>query len=392
MDNPDLAIVGGGPVAGVLAALLAPTPWQITMIAPTPLNTGSRAIALNHSSRQILDSLGIWESLAGQIGEIQKIQVSRRGEPGKAHLSAADIDATELGWVVPEQQLIDAINSKLTVLTELTRTPATPVAIQQHVASIMLDMGTTTLVKTRLVIGADGAASNLRHLAGLKYSEHDFHSVAICATITTSQPHLYRAWERFTDSGPVALLPLADPHAYSLVWCVDTNDSEEILSCSHSDFLHRLQEQFGHGAGRFSAVVDRSAYPLLQRICRQPVADRLLLIGSAARHLHPVGGQGLNLALRDVVVIADLLKQAAGQRGDPGNPALLKQYCDLRNSDWQTTEVFSRRVPGLFSRHGQPLSLGRNLALTALELLPPLRRAFVRRAAGQLSFRPPNRY
>ncbi|MBL4768228.1 MAG: FAD-dependent monooxygenase, partial [Rhodobacteraceae bacterium] len=378
MDTSDLIIVGSGPVAGVLVALLAPTRWQITMISPLPTPPGSRAIALNHSSRQILQSLGIWDSLAEQAGQIRHIDVSRRGQLGKTHLSAADINSAELGWVVPEEQLMVAIASNLSTLPNLTQISALPKGIEAQEDSIFLLLDTDTRVKTRLVIGADGAASPLRELAGLKFHHHDFHSVAICASVISFEPHRNRAWERFTNNGPIALLPLVDPDTYSLVWCVNAGDSDNLMNGSESNFLSQLQNQFGDKAGRFTAARDRSAYPLIQSVCQQPATDRLLLIGSAARHLHPVGGQGLNLALRDVVVLADLIKQADRQAGDPGSPALVKQYCDLRSGDWRTTDVFARRLPGLFADRGQPLCLARNLALTALELLPPLRRAFVR--------------
>jgi len=391
MDNYDLIIVGGGPVAGILAALLADTPWKIAVVAPGQPTAGSRAIALNHSSRQTLQSLNLWQALAGHTGKIRKIEVSRRGEPGKTHLSAADINTAELGWVIPEKQLMTAISARLSTLSNLTSIPATPLSIDQQENSITLELDTATSISARLAIGADGAASKLRQLAGLKFNEHDFHSVAICASMTVTQPHQNQAWERFTNSGPIALLPLADSHLYSLVWCVDARDTDDLLGCSNSDFLNRLQQQFGYAAGRFTAAIDRTAYPLVQRTCQRPTADRLLLIGSAARHLHPVGGQGLNLALRDVVVLTEILKQAAREVGDPGNPLLLQQYCDQRKVDWRTTERFSGQLPGLFAEHRQPLTLSRNLALTALELIPPLRRAFVRRAAGQFGFRPLNR-
>ncbi|MEL0082772.1 MAG: FAD-dependent monooxygenase [Gammaproteobacteria bacterium] len=388
MHSCDLVIVGSGPVAGTVAALLAQHPWQITRVGVSPPASGSRAIALNHSSRQLFDSLGWWEPIARQAGQIRQIEVSRQHEPGKTHLQGTDIDAAELGWVIPEEQLLTIINEKLGGLPNLQSISATPAALTPGETSITLGLDRGSPVTSRLIIGADGAASNLRHLAALPVSRHDFQSIAICAAITSSQPHDYRAWERFTDSGPIALLPLPGADHYSLVWCVDAQDAEPLLSCDESEFIRQLQQAFGHRAGRFTGAVERSAYPLSQQVCRIPVADRLALVGSAARHIHPVGGQGLNLALRDLSVLVGLINQAGRQQGDPGSSALLQRYCDLRRGDWRATEQFARHLPGLFARRQLPLSLGRNLALTALEIIPPLRRAFVRRAAGQLGFHP----
>jgi 2-octaprenyl-6-methoxyphenol hydroxylase len=387
MDNFDLVIAGGGPVAGVLAALLADTPWNTAIITPAAPTIGNRAIALNHSSRQILQSLGIWDQVASNAGEIARIEVSRRGEPGKTHLNANDLGDHQLGWVVPERTLLAAINQCQQNTATLTTITATTDDIDQTDAAIALRLNTAATISARLAIGADGFNSGLRRLAGVQFRDYDFKSSAISATLTTTQPHHQRAWECFTDSGPIALLPLADPHGYSLVWCADSADAEALLHSNEDDFLATLRQAFGTRAGDFSDVSERELFPLVQRTCRSPRSDRLLLIGSAARHLHPVGGQGLNLALRDVAVLADLLAQVARERGDPGTPSLLSHYCQLRRNDWRTTEQFSRHCPGLFARSGTPLTVGRNLALTALELLPPLRRLFVRRTAGQLGFR-----
>lgn len=390
MEPFDLVIVGGGPVAGILAALLAKTPWRTALIDESKSAVGSRAIALNESSQRIFQYLGVWDLLVKNAGKIREIEVSRRGEFGKTHLSALDIQASALGWVVPETDLIIAIDQQLTGLPNLTRIAATPQSITRQDDATGIGLNNGTRVDARLVIGADGTNSNLRQLAGLQSHRHDFNSVAICATVSCNQPHQNQAWERFTDSGPIALLPLADPHTCSLVWCLDKGDADEYLRCDLHDFIARLQQQFGDSAGLFTSAQNRTGYSLEQSLCDQPVAERLLLVGSAARHLHPVGGQGLNLAIRDLAVLADLLELAGRQNADPGNRLLLSQFCDLRRTDWQATAKFSRHLPGVFSSHLPPLAVGRNLALTALELLPPLRRAFVRRATGQLSYREPH--
>ena len=386
-DNPnsqyDLAIVGAGPVAKTLGLLLSATGWKIAMIAPEATPVGSRAIALNLGSTELLKSIDVWQPLAPQSGEITEIQVSRRRELAKSYLRASDIHQQQLGFVIPEAALVNQLDQQLSACSSITEITGAPSAIEYSDTQVELSIADQPSIQTRLLIAADGLGSTVRQLAGLPVKEHDFHSTAICATVTSTEPHRSRAWERFTDQGPVALLPLATANQYSLVFCAETYAADDLMAMTESHFIKELQQQFGFAAGIFTSATDRYAYPLLQRSVRSPISKRLILIGSAARHIHPVAGQGLNLALRDCDLLNNLLSDSATNRGDPGNEQLLDHYCQQRRSDWQITEQFTRKIPGLFASINPATGIGRNLAVTAMDLFSPLRKAFIRRATGR---------
>ena len=379
----DLTIVGGGPVAKTLGLLLASAGWKIAMVAPATPPPGNRAIALNLGSKKLLSSIGVWPALSSQSGEISEIQVSKRHEFAKSYLRAADIQQQQLGFVVEESILLKELDQQLLISPSIIQVTASPTDIRNSDTDLTLNLCDRAPIQTRLLIAADGIGSAIRQMAGLPAKQHDFHSTAISATVSLSEPHNGRAWERFTDRGPIALLPLATADQYSLVFCSETYQSKQLMAMNQTDFVQELQLQFGYSAGVFTNVMGRYAYPLLQKTVPKPVGQRLLLIGSAARHIHPVAGQGLNLALRDCSSLNQLLSEAAISNADPGSELLLQQYNQSRLSDWRLTEQFTGRIPGLFASLDPATTLGRNLAITALELFSPLRKAFIRRATGQ---------
>lgn len=379
----DLTIVGAGPVAKTLGLLLSSSGWNIAMVAPTAPPPGSRAIALNLGSKKLLNSIGAWPALSSQSGEIREIQVSRRHELAKSYLRASDIHQQQLGVVVNESKLIEELGQQLSTCHSITQVDASPTEIGHSDTHITLSLRDQPPIQTRLLIAADGMGSAIRQMAGLPVKQHDFHSTAISATVSLSEPHRGRAWERFTDWGPIALLPLAATNQYSLVFCAETYQSEHLMAMNQADFLQELQHQFGYSAGIFTKAIDRYAYPLVQKTVHKPVSQRLLLIGSAARHIHPVAGQGLNLALRDCSSLNTLLSKTAASHADPGSEQLLQQYYQSRRNDWRLTERFTGKIPGLFASLNPATALGRNLAVTALELFAPFRKAFIRRTTGQ---------
>lgn len=387
MADFDLLVVGGGPVAHTLVRVLTPVSWTIGLVDPGWVGASEKSIALNHESRRILEEVAPWQTIANHATAITDINVSRAGELGRCSLSARDIHRDALGWVVNEAELIHWLSAERGVNDSVTvyRSRAIGFHAEPHSGTVELEDGAT--VSAKLVIGADGLASPLRQSANIRCKLTDLHSSALCAEIRGSRPHHGRAWERFDEAGPIALLPVAEGY-YSLVWCLRPDEVDSILELSEEQFLQQLQSRFGFAAGNFLAAGNRVAFPLIHSSCPRPFADRLLLIGSAARQIHPVAGQGLNLALRDLRTLADLLAETAQREGDPGEPLLLNHYCQLRNRDWRLVEQATRLLPAIFSADLWPLKTGRSLALTALALTPPLRRALIRRATGDFSYRP----
>ena len=234
---------------------------------------------------------------------------------------------------------------------------------------------------TTTVVAADGGDSPVRQRLGFRAREWSYGQTAVIANITPGRPHQGVAYERFTDTGPLALLPMTEGRC-SLVWTQRDAEVEALLALDDQAFLRALQARFGQRLGRFARVGRRASYPLRQLLVSDSVRPRLALIGNAAHTLHPVAGQGFNLGLRDVAVLAELLVEQARAGGDPGAMPLLARYRDWRRPDQNALALVTDGLVRLFSNPLLPLRLGRNLGLLGFDLLPPLKQAGARRFMG----------
>jgi 2-octaprenyl-6-methoxyphenol hydroxylase len=232
-------------------------------------------------------------------------------------------------------------------------------------------------VRARLVVAADGARSVVRRDAGISASDTDYDQVAVVANVTTDSPNDGTAYERFTPAGPLALIPLHDG-SWTVVWAQRPAAAQASLNDPDADFLAGLQRNFGWRAGRFTRVGRRSAYPLVLTRADELIAPRTVLIGNAAQSLHPVAGQGLNLALRDVAALAELIARG----DDPGAEDVLKTFARWRRSDRRGVIAFTDGLIHLFTDTRAPVSLARNAGLVLFDLLPPAKRALSRVSLG----------
>jgi len=243
-----------------------------------------------------------------------------------------------------------------------------------------------------LVVAADGGRSTVREKLGAKTFRLGYGQTAVIANVVSEREHDFVAYERFTESGPLALLPNTAPswmagaeagnHRWSLVWTVHDHQVEEHLALDDDAFLARLQHRLGRRAGRILSVTSRNAYPLGLQYVRDHVRHRLAFIGNAAHLIHPVGGQGFNLGLRDVAVLAEVLVEAARTGADPGVLTTLKRYADWRRADYIRVMGFTDGLARTFSNEFRPLVVARNLGMVAMDLVPPARRIFTRQAMG----------
>lgn len=319
----------------------------------------ARVLALSDGARQILDWLGIWSGLGAT--PIETIHISQRGGFGRSRLRAAELDVQALGWVLPARDLISALDAALNVAGivyhEKTRVGAGNMASLGGAAVGVAD------VRFALTAIAEGAVEE-----GVG-TRRDYGQHAVLCTVGVAAPHHNVAWERFTGAGPVALLPLRERYAVVLT-CADAQLAA-VKALDDAAFLEFLQQRFG-ARQRFVAASPRSVYPLGLRYRRQPVGDRQVWLGNAAQTLHPVAGQGFNLALRDIWELAQHLGTAA----DPGAPAVLAAYARGRRADRRGAIAFTDLLIDGFATDFPPLKLARGAGLLALDLLPPLR-AFV---------------
>lgn len=319
-----------------------------------------RVLALSHGSRQILETLGVWAEL--EATPIAAIHVSERAALGRTRLTAEEEGLPALGYVVAAASLATALAAALqrANLPYRERARVERVACSADTQHLVTSAGNAT---AQLVVWAEGSAEAVAH---------DYGQSAVICSLGIAGPHGNTAWERFSTGGPLALLPLGSKLA--LVWSCENERARLLAQLADADFLAELQGQFGSRL-RFVATTPRLVYPLALRLRPRPTAARSVWLGNAAQTLHPVAGQGFNLALRDVAELARSLAAAT----DPGDPAVLAGYARARRLDRLATIAFTDGLIRLFASPLAPLRVARGAALLALDLAPPLRHFLARR-------------
>lgn len=387
----DLVIVGGGLVGASLAIALSGRGLRMALVeaaqpsADTQANYDDRALALAFGSRRIFEGLGLWDAIAPQAGDIRKIHVSERGQFGFTRLDAAEERVPALGYVITARELGRTLLAELPKLQDLTIiAPAqvTDVQVNADRARLILQQTDVSLeITTRLVVAADGVNSFIRESLGFPVRRWQYGQSAVVANITPKLGHQQVAYERFTETGPVALLPMQDARC-ALVWTVTDAELPEVLALDDAAFIARFQQRFGQRLGNFVRVGRRASYPLAMVRATQSVQPRVAVIGNAAHTLHPIAGQGFNLGLRDVAALADVLCEATKTGADIGDLSVLNQYAQWRGRDQQLVSLATDGLARLFANPLPPLRLGRNLGMLAMDLLPGVRHRLARAAMG----------
>lgn len=388
MARVQLAIIGGGLVGASLALALQAGAkargWQIVLIEPfAPGNSyqpsyDARSTALSYGTRQIYQRLGIWPSISQRAEPITQIHVSDRGCFGAARLSASDEGVPALGYVVENAWLGHCLWQALDKDVISWRCPDEVVAMHNLGDGYRLTLKDGASLDCDLAVLADGGRSGLREQLGIAVTQQPYQQSALIANITPSEAHQGQAFERFTESGPMAMLPLADNRC-ALVWTRPGPDAERLAALPERAFLDELQVAFGYRLGALCKVGARHLYPLALIEAQEQVRPHLVVLGNAAHSLHPIAGQGYNLSLRDTLQLAESLLASSAPLGEL---ACLQDYLDRQHLDQQMTVGFSDQVTKLFTT-GQPLIVaGRNLGLLGLDLLPPAKRWFARQAMG----------
>jgi len=349
----------------------------------------ARSTALSYSSRLIYENIGVWQDLEQWLCAIQSIHVSNRGRFGSTVLHARDYGWPALGYVVENAWLGNALIQALYRQGRVeVCSPARVVSASPGDGSVRLTLEGSlySTLDAGLLLVADGADSGLRDQLGVAVTEKPYQQHALVANIATAQPHRGCAFERFTDQGPVALLPLlpaaAGEQRSALVWALPPQRCDHLQSCAESEFLAALQDRFGYRLGRLLQVGERHGYPLSLVQSTEQVRQSVVVMGNAAHALHPVAGQGYNLALRDVAELATVVAQGMSAGLPPGDLDNLQRYERRQRADQDRTINFSDRVPDLFMQGDPVLGLARDLALAGLDIVPSLKREFVRYAAG----------
>ncbi|KJF98546.1 2-octaprenyl-6-methoxyphenyl hydroxylase [Photobacterium leiognathi] len=393
MKHYDVVIAGGAMAGASLAIALDVLSGQALRIAVveavmpefgTHPGYDSRSIALSYGTTRLLDNIGMWSALKQVSTSIEDIHVSDRGHAGMVRISAQEQAVDALGYVIELADAGEIFHKKIQQIDNIEMyCPASVQQVErsQEKATITLDNGES--LSTSLLVAADGAISHCCQLVNIGRSEYDFEQTAIIANITTAEPHQNQAFERFTEHGPVALLPMSQGRS-SLVWCVPPEQQQAIMVLSDNEFLAKLQQAFGWRLGELTQAGQRVCYPLLLRQSNALVSHRVAVVGNAAQTLHPIAGQGFNLGIRDVMTLAEEIVAGALQGKDIGLPEVLGRYRERRTPDRQSTIMMTAGLVSIFANDNFLFTAGRNVGLAAMSLSKTLKAPLLRRAMGQV--------
>ena len=391
-EMTDLLIVGGGlngPALG-LAAATAGLSAQVIDASPAQLleapDFDGRAYAISASSRGMLRALGLWEGLADHAQPMLDIKVSdgqagQGAAPFHLHFDHREIGVEPMGHMLEDRYLRAAL---------IKAAETAGVAMTFGAAVVTQDIGPSGVTVTladgstrtaRLLVGADGRTSETAARAGIRRTGWAYDQTSLVTALTVERDHLGCAHQMFFPEGPLAVLPLQG-NRVSIVWTEQAERAAQIMSLDDAAYLDVLRPRFGSFLGEITLTGRRYSYPLGLSLAEQLVGDRLVLVGDAAHGIHPLAGQGLNLGLRDVAALAQVLAGAARRGEDIASPLVLERYRRWRQSDIAALALATDGINRVFSNANPLLRAGRVLALGALDALPGPRRALIRAAAG----------
>ena len=380
-------IVGGGLVGASLAIALDTAGVDAVLVeaaaprADAQPSYDERNLALARATVNGLDAIGVWEHAREGATAIEHIHVSRAGEFGSTRLDARDAGIGALGWTLPARELGVALLRRLEKCTRLQRlAPARLEAVEPLADGWRAQVRMAEDVRqidTPLLVGADGTASFVRERLGIGAETHDYGQTLFVCTVTPERGHGHRAYERFSDEGPVALLPLAG-RCCGLVLTVPGTQAEAVAALDDAGYLALAQRRFGWRLGRLSRPGKRFPYAIQRVAAHRLAAPRAVLVGNAAQTVHPIGAQGFNLGLRDALTLAELVAATA----DPGDERLLATYAARRAPDREGTMAMSHGLVQLACLPQPWLGPLRSLALLAVDRVPSLKDAVLRRGMG----------
>lgn len=385
----DLVILGGGLVGATLALAFAPycrvavLESQARPQAENLIPGGERAIVLSASSKNILSALGVWELLTPYAELVKEVHVSDRGHFGQVKITAQKEDLPALGYVIQAKNLQAQLTKKLDQINNIiVFYQAKSHSLHHNDQNVTIGFSTETgenKIQAKLVVGADGQHSQTRELLNIPVNTTDYEQSVLVSNIELSRSHQHIAYERFTSTGPLAMLPLSENYS-TLIWTLPHAMAKEILALSPEQFTETVQEAFGYRLGRFLDSTPPVAFPIVMQRAAELVRNRFVLVGNAANAIHPIAGQGLNLGLRDAAVLAELYLEFGFDQMDE----LLREYPKRRRADHLQIVNITHSLVGFFTNALFPLTLARNLGMTAMDLMPPVKRWLSKRSLGQL--------
>lgn len=384
----DVLIVGGGLVGGTLACVLAAHGVPTLVVDRDDPAVGldaafdGRASAIALATQRVLAGAGLWDGIAERCAPIEDIRVSDGGSLMFLHYDHDDLGDEPFGYMVENRLLREALARRFAELDGLDhRAPATVTALERSAAGVAATLSDGTRVQARLVVGADGRASQVRRDAGIRLTRWDYDQIGIVCTIEHERPHGNTAHEHFLPAGPFAVLPLTGNRS-NIVWTERADVGPAIVGLDDERFLAELRRRLGDFLGAVRLAGPRWSYPLSLQFAERCTGRRLALAGDAAHAMHPIAGQGLNMGLRDVAALAETVVDAHRLGLDVGGATALARYQRWRRFDNTLMLAMTDGLNRLFSNAIPPVRLARDIGLGVVDRLPPLKRFFMRHAMG----------
>ncbi|RQP06117.1 UbiH/UbiF/VisC/COQ6 family ubiquinone biosynthesis hydroxylase [Paracoccus sp. MA] len=387
----DILIAGGGLNGPALALALADAGLSVAVVDARPADARAgdafdgRAYALALASQRLLAALGLWRDLADKAQEIRKVEATQ-GVPGEGagpfglHFDGAEIEEGRLGYMLEDRFLYRALLAGMQ--DRVAHLPGLSVIGQQPDGpAIRATLSDGRVLRAALLVGADGRQSGVAARAGIRRIGHDYGQIALVAAVDHDLPHHGTAHQYFMPTGPLAILPLPGNRS-SIVWSEAEAQARAIIELPDPDFLAVLRPRFGDFLGEIRLAGPRFSYPLNLTLAERYVDARVALVGDAAHGVHPIAGQGLNLGLRDVAALAEVIVAARRRGEDIGAAPVLARYQDWRRPDATALALGMDGVNTLFSNANPLLRAAREIGMGLVDAIPPLRRGFMRQAAG----------
>lgn len=392
--DTDILIAGGGLNGPALALALAQGGFRVTVVDARPALTRAeagfdgRAYALAIASVRLLTAIGVWPGVADKAQPMLEIKASdgRAGEgaaPFFLHFDATEIEEGPMGHMLEDRHLYAAFLQAMDATTGITLLSDESVVAQEVGPSgITVTLASGKALTAGLLVGCDGRGSGTATRAGIKRVGWGYGQTALVTAIRHERDHQGIAQQFFMPSGPLAILPLKGGYHSSIVWSETEANAAAIQALPDAEYLAALRPRFGDFLGMIELAGDRFTYPLSLSLAERFIAQRVALVGDAAHGVHPIAGQGLNLGLRDVAALAEVLILARRRGEEPGSPAALEEYQRWRRFDATALALGMDTVNRVFSSDNPLLRLGRDLGMGVVNALPSLRLGFIRQAAG----------
>jgi 2-polyprenylphenol 6-hydroxylase len=388
--DADVVVVGGGIIGGTYACLLGQAGLKVILLDASVRQVNSlkkvdaRVFAITRASEQILKKAGAWRRLhENDIACFRKMHVWDENGLGEVNFDSASVCQNTMGYIISHQAIVDALQEKLLDMDNVRCLwSVTASFINEAADSILLETEDGLQFRSKLVVAADGSNSKLRALANIHYQKHDYKQSALACVVTTEYPHKEVARQRFLKRGPLAFLPMKDPHQSAIVWSSSPDHSQRLKEMDKSAFHFELAEAFANELGEIKESTERMVFPLSRAQAEHYIQPRLALIGDSAHTVHPLAGLGANLGLLDAATLAEVVTDTVKRGRDPGRLQVLRRYERQRKGENQGVMYLMDGFKHLFENQSQSVQWARNFGLDMVDSLPFAKHAIMKRAMG----------